>query len=173
MRDIDLAWPILIFILGFFCYAAYAIKNEKEWAKKNEAVFQLKELFFNTPAWWSVFKQEQHSIQFHRSDTKYDWKATCEFLSTKQADLEKFVIQKLNQENILFDIEATDITQNTNSLRIEGSATKNNEKRLYLDVYLLRNDSSGLYYFENRSSILNGCVEGPYFEELIKSIRFI
>jgi len=171
MRDIDLAWPIFIFVLGFFAYATYAIKNEKEWAKKNEVAFQLKDLFFNTPAWWTVLNENQNSIQFHRTDTNYDWKATCQLLKTQEKNLQKFAIEKLNQEKILFDLECTDITTEDNSLRIEGTATKDDEKRLYLDIYLVQNNKNDLYYFESRSSILNGCVEGPYFEELIKSIR--
>ena len=128
-------------------------------------------MLFNTPVWWSILKKSETSIQFHRADTRYDWHAKCELFSDQVLDLEKFTITKLEQENILFDQECTDISFHGENLRIEGTATRDNEQRLYLDIYVVRNNSNDIYYFESRSSILNGCVEGPYFEELIKSIR--
>ena len=167
----DLAWPILLFILGFLGYAAYVIKNEKSWAKVNEKTYELGGVLFNTPSWWSVLESKENFFKFYRQDTRYDWNATCQLLTPTHGDLKQIIIEKINSQSIFFDQEQTDITEEENSVRIEGTATKEDEDRLYLDVFVYRDEQKNLYYFENRSSILNGCVEGPYFDELVKSIR--
>ena len=53
-------------------------------------------------------------------------------------------------------------------VRLEGTATQEQTERLYYDAFLVREIKSGHYlYAESKSSILNGLVEGPYFEEVM------
>ena len=54
----------------------------------------------------------------------------------------------------------------TLALRVEGKATEKVINRLYLDIYLFQYKEDA-YFFISRSSVLNGIVEGPFFEEMI------
>ena len=168
--NFDFAWISLFAVLGFLFYAAFAIKHEKKNSKKNLKEFTLGKIKFYTPSWWSVLEESNKSFKFHRTDTKYDWYTICEHLSSTNRNLQEYVVKRLASEEILFDEKATDITEDDNSVRIEGTATKDNETRLYLDIFV-KSIENEVYYFESRSSILNGCVEGPYFEELIHSLE--
>ncbi len=44
----------------------------------------------------------------------------------------------------------------------------------YKYIYIMRGlEDQGYFIFESRSSILNGLVEGPYFEESLSELSFI
>jgi hypothetical protein len=57
---------------------------------------------------------------------------------------------------------------------VEGKASQNVVDRIYYDIYIMRalNDD-GYFIFESWSSVLNGLVEGPYFEEGLSELSFI
>jgi hypothetical protein len=95
--------------------------------------------------------------------------------------------EKLDLEKIEFDM---DVTFETDSrvlfrdseiqeyfqeiVRVEGKASQNVVDRIYYDIYIMRalNDQ-GYFIFESWSSVLNGLVEGPYFEEGLSELSFI
>lgn len=59
-------------------------------------------------------------------------------------------------------------------IRVEGKASQNVIKRIYYDIYLMRaQDDKGYFIFESWSSVLNGLVEGPYFEESLSELSFV
>ena len=90
-------------------------------------------------------------------------------------------MQKIQDKKILFDEENSVIHNPTDflekdfiksgeyeMLRLEGTATEDGQERLYYDAFIVRHIDQGQYlYAESRSSILNGLVEGPYFEEVM------
>ena len=56
-------------------------------------------------------------------------------------------------------------------IRVEGKASQRIEERLYLDMCLMRDSNKqGYFLFESRSSVLNGLVEGPFFEEVLAEL---
>jgi hypothetical protein len=94
---------------------------------------------------------------------------------------------KLNLENIEFDM---DVAFETDSrvlfrdseiqehfqeiIRVEGRASQNVIDRIYYDIYIMRSqDDNGYFLFESWSSVLNGSVEGPFFEESLSELSFI
>ena len=57
-------------------------------------------------------------------------------------------------------------------VRLEGTATADRAERLYYDAFLIRNLKTGSFlYAESKSSILNGLVEGPYFEAVMTGME--
>ena len=59
-------------------------------------------------------------------------------------------------------------------IRVEGKASENVVERIYYDIYIMRaQNDSGYFIFESKSSVLNGLVEGPYFEESLAELGFI
>ncbi len=105
--------------------------------------------------------------------------------------LENFFIAYCQFEHIEFDSDVA-IMQNTKNphfklyalatsspqsdfqlFRLEGTATVDKENRCYIDLFMAYSASSqALMIFESRSSILNGLIEGPYFEDVIKTITY-
>ena len=55
-------------------------------------------------------------------------------------------------------------------IEVGGTATENTIDRIYYDIAMIRSDNE-ILICESKSSILNGAVEGPYFEEVLKRIR--
>ena len=58
--------------------------------------------------------------------------------------------------------------------RHEGMSTENGIKRVYMDIALITiKDSDQYMEVISRSSILNGCVEGPYVEKVLQNIEVV
>ena len=57
----------------------------------------------------------------------------------------------------------------------EGTGTENESRRIYLQIAIVQHKEEPNYYLitKNLSPVLEGGIEGPYFEELIKSIHLI
>ena len=99
------------------------------------------------------------------------------FLPGSQIDTRQIIKEK----EILFD-EVGSVIHNIpfpqfdkpslQTARVEGMATQFGTERIYYDAFIVLDRKAGGYLLcESRSSILNGMVEGPYFEEVIKSIE--
>ncbi len=180
-------WLILIVLIIAAIYTAYVIKNEKNNYIKNAKTINFFEFSLFVPHWWGEIKDEDlNKIIFRRLDTRYDWQAT---FSWNSAEVDKDIIdlykEKINERHILFD-EENAIIYNPRSftdneliknneyemVRLEGTATQDRSERLYYDAFLIRNTKSGDYmYAESKSSVLNGLVEGPYFEEVMLRLQ--
>ena len=66
---------------------------------------------------------------------------------------------------IFKDIEA-------DMIRVEGTATQELQHRIYYDAFLIRDKvPKGFLFCESRSSILNGMLEGPFFEEVLLNAK--
>ena len=58
--------------------------------------------------------------------------------------------------------------------RCEGIGTQDQTKRVYVDVAVFQlKGSDKQYVCSSVSSILNGCVEGPYFEEALVNAKLV
>jgi hypothetical protein len=176
-------WLIFFIIMALGLYTMKVIKNEKKTylENANEIIFFHFKLL--TPNWWSLVPSGiDNAILFKRLDSRYSWEArfTWEVEKSEKNIIELFK-DKIELRKLLFDEEnsiiynPTDFTDKDliksgrfEMVRLEGTATQEQTERLYYDAFLVREIKSGHYlYAESKSSILNGLVEGPYFEEVM------
>jgi hypothetical protein len=181
-------WLVLItLILGAF-YTMKIIGEEKSTFKDDSYEVQFSRLSLMIPNWWSITEQTESRIRFERTDTYYDWYAIFAYYPDHQGkNLPDLLTEKLNLEKIEFDM---DVVFETDSrvlfrdsqiqeyfqevIRVEGKGSQDTIERLYYDIYLMRaQGDAGYFIFESRSSVLNGLVEGPYFEESLSELSFI
>lgn len=181
-------WMILLLIFGTAVYTMKIIGEEKSSFKDESYEVQFENLSLMIPNWWSIVEQAPNSLRFERTDTRYDWYAIYQYLSQHSGKtLPEILEEKLNEQNIEFDM---DVVFETDSrvlfrdseiqehfqeiIRVEGKASENVVERIYYDIYIMRSQNdSGYFIFESKSSVLNGLVEGPYFEESLAELSFI
>lgn len=181
-------WAILLLVLAGAAYTMKVIGEEKTTFKDESYEVQFGKLSLMIPNWWSITEQTTTLIKFERKDTRYDWYALFRYFPDHEnKSMPDLLEEKLNLELIEFDI---DVTFETDSrvlfrdseiqeffqevIRVEGKASQNVVDRIYYDIYLMRSqDDKGYFIFESKSSVLNGLVEGPYFEESLSELSFI
>lgn len=181
-------WFILITLIAGAIYTMQVIGQEKSTFRQEAYEVQFGDLGLMIPNWWTLTEQSPSQLKFERTDTYYNWYALyCYISDHEEKDLPKLLEEKLNREAIEFD---PDVIFETDSrilfrdpliqeqfqeiIRIEGKATQNAIDRIYCDIYLMRRlEGRGYFLFESRSSVLNGSLEGPYFEESLSELSFI
>lgn len=175
-------WALLVVCLAFAVYAANIIKNEKNVAISNGKALLFHGFEFIIPSWWTATLESENHITYERTDTRYDWVSHFRWVGDTDQDLQSIFEKMAVERQLVFD-EDTSIVQapsmlkeiydqGIEALRIEGTATEAQEHRVYYDVFLIKGDS-GVLYLESRSSILNGLLEGPFFEQAISKIKRI
>jgi hypothetical protein len=190
MMNIPWDWLILGAGLLILVYMMIVIKEEKSSYKDSFINYTLNPIVFPAPSWWSLTDQSENHLQFERTDTRYDWKAKLHWLehddwnSSKNIDLEELMVQELQKRSLEFD-EINSVVHRPASFeqhplvikgdwqvcRIEGTASKAVIERVYYDAYLVRDLQLKRHlYCESQSSVLNGLVEGPYFEEMMENV---
>jgi hypothetical protein len=178
-----LQWLTFFLLMGLGVYTMRVIKNEKRNYLENAREIIFKNFKLLTPRWWSsVPTESENEICFKRLDTRYDWEARFIWITEKsEKNLIELFQEKIHDRRILFDEESSVIHNPSDfsekdliksgrfeMVRLEGTATADRAERLYYDAFLIREIASGNYlYAESKSSILNGLVEGPYFEEVM------
>lgn len=188
LRTHAFEWLLLLSILGVAIYTLKIIGQEKSSFKQDSYEVQFGNLTLTIPNWWSLTEQTTTQLKFERTDTRYDWYALFSYFPDHEnKEMTLILEEKLNQEKLEFD---KDVVFETDSrvlfrdekiqeafqevIRVEGQATQNIEDRVYYDVYLMRRlNDQGHFIFESKSSVLNGLVEGPYFEESLSELSFI
>lgn len=181
-------WFILLLLIGGAIYTMKIIGEEKSTFKDDSYEVRFGGLSFMIPNWWTIVDQSPTTLRFERTDTRYDWYALYTYLPQHHGKtLPEILEEKLNQEQIEFDM---DVVFETDSrvlfrdseiqehfqeiIRVEGKASQNTIERIYYDIFITRSQSdSGYFIFESKSSVLNGLVEGPYFEEGLAELSFI
>jgi hypothetical protein len=180
-------WLILIGLLAAAIYTMKIIGKEQASFQDESYEVVFSRLRLMIPRWWSITEQSDHQLRFQRTDTRYDWYALFSYLPG-EADkpLADLLAEKFEQEKIEFDM---DVVFETDSrvlfrdsaiqehfqevIRVEGKASQNVMDRIYYDIYLMRGlGEDGYFIFESKSSVLNGLVEGPYFEESLSELSF-
>lgn len=180
-------WLILTALIIAGIYTAIIIKSEKKTYLKNAKSKSFFEFNLLIPHWWGeISTDSESSIAFKRLDTRYEWQATFHWMESELTnDIIELFKERIHERKILFD-EENAVIHNPHSftdneliksgeyemVRLEGTATEDRSERLYYDAFLVRNLKSGKYMFaESKSSVLNGLVEGPYFEEVMHRLR--
>jgi hypothetical protein len=169
-------WVIVIIGLLFLVYVAKVIKREKKDYLATATPFNFKNFILLIPSWWSLKTKEENQIEYHRADTYYDWKAKFLWIPFEQETgnihLKDYFAGLISKKGIQFDSHEAIISEFKKSIRVEGTATENHEHRIYYDALLIKDQNQEGYLFcESRSSILNGMLEGPYFEEVINRLQ--
>jgi len=180
-------WLILIGLILGAIYTMKIIGEEKSSFRDDSYEVQFGGLSLMIPNWWSIVDQNNHQLRFERTDTRYDWYALYTYIPHHQdKTLPQLLEDKLNLEEIEFDM---DVVFETDSrvifrdseiqehfqevIRVEGKASQRITERIYYDVYIMRSENDpGYFIFESWSSVLNGLVEGPYFEESLSELSF-
>jgi hypothetical protein len=181
-------WIILIALIAAAIYTMRIIGQEKSTFRQDSYEVRFGDLALMIPNWWTLTEQSPMQLKFERTDTRYNWYAVFSFFPEHEGkDLPKILEEKLNLEKVEFD---SDVVFETDSrvlfrdseiqeqfqevIRVEGMGTQNIVDRIYYDIYLMRRlDEQGYFLFESRSSVLNGSLEGPYFEESLSELSFI
>ena len=171
-------WTLLGAVLIFSIYAAFVIKNEKKDAVNRGIPLSFHGFTFAIPCWWTATTKSDDFITYERTDTRYDWKACFHWLpsETIKEDPQSIFEKMTTKRNIVLDHETAVIkvptmlidlnNQGIEALRVEGTATEDNEHRIYYDAFVFKG-SDGYLFMESRSSILNGLLEGPFFEQCL------
>lgn len=180
-------WSVVAFIFAILIYTMIVIKEEPKSYLENAREVNFAGLHLNTPSWWTQTLNSSEQMQFERTDTSYEWRASFYVYDwiIKDTEIEKDLIQWLHEKEVLFD-EVNSVIHNPSDyqdhelvqsgeweiVRVEGTATQSQIQRIYLDTYLIRDKVQGRKYFcESRSSVLNGIIEGPYFEAMMNQAR--
>ena len=183
-----LEWIVLLALILGSLYTMKIIGQEKSTFRDESYLVQFGNLALMIPNWWTIVQQSDNHLRFERTDSRYDWYAVFTYLPDHQGKgLPQLLEEKFNAEIIEFDPEVTFETDSRvlfrdsqiqeyfqEIIRVEGTASQDVEDRIYYDIYLMRSqDDQGYFIFESWSSILNGSLEGPYFEESLSELSFI
>lgn len=173
-------WVVLVAVLIFATYAAFVIKGEKSVALEDAILLKFKGLEIPIPPWWTLTTDKDELKIFERTDTHYEWHARFSFTNEEYRDLQAAFEHLATSNELIFDKDTSIIHEPTSfkelvaqgieALRIEGTATKGSEHRVYYDAALLKVDN-GIVILESESSVLNGLLEGPFFEQALHHIK--
>tara|TARA_R110002049_G_scaffold298634_1_gene488451 strand:+ start:413 stop:1000 length:588 start_codon:yes stop_codon:yes gene_type:complete len=178
------AWTFVLACLIGLAYAMKAIKKEKSIFIENSVPIEFGPYILKVPGWWSITLQNENELKFERTDTRYDWFAIFkieELQENSKSIVEEFT-DEIHLRKLMFDTDAGVIHQpestkqkalmNADVARVEGTATQNGIERVYYDAMLARDkETNKRLWAESRSSVLNGLVEGPYFEYVIQNLE--
>lgn len=182
-------WLVFFVLMGLGLYTMFIIKNEKKNYLQNARHMNFKKFHLTIPTWWGeVPTNNENILCFKRLDTRYDWEAHFHWIENPEnKNLIELFKDRIHERKILFDEEnsvihnPSDFAQKPliqsgayEMVRLEGMATADRAERLYYDAFIVREISTGHYlYAESKSSVLNGLVEGPYFEEVMQRLELI
>ena len=172
-------WIFIITILLLLSYAAVKIKNEPNDYLKKSTLFEFQHFILQVPSWWSLTVHENHLVKFERTDTNYDWYAQYWTVKDDPRSIEIILNELVASLNIIFDdrdnLERFHLKRESGSSpieisRVEGMSTMDAINRAYFDIFVAKSDNK-ILIGKSHSSILNGCVEGPYFEEVLQRLK--
>ena len=173
-------WILLITLLLLATYAAFIIRGEKDKALEDSVLLKFKSLEIPIPPWWTATTSLDNFIVFERVDTHYEWQSRFSFTQENFRDLQAAFENLALKHKLVFDKDTSIIhrpqsfkslyEQGLETLRVEGTATKASEERVYYDAALIKVDD-GIVILESESSVLNGLLEGPFFEQALLHIR--
>jgi hypothetical protein len=176
-------WIIFIGFILLLIYTMIVIKEEKSSFKENSVAKEFNQCIFHIPSWWGNVENQTSLLSYQRLDTRYEWEARFLFEQNIEENktIEEDFKERIHALKVLFDPDSgvimnpSDFNEHPHVqsgrctiVRIEGMATQDFTLRRYLDAFLIRDHQTNTTLFAtSMSSILNGLVEGPYFEEVM------
>ena len=168
-------WLILSSTLIILAYAAIKIKNEPDQYEKTATCEKLGKFYLKIPSWWGKTFSSTTNLTYERTDTNYDWTAKFDIIPIGENTPQEIFKSLIKELSIEFDHGFDQEVFNINTLTIfrhEGMASENGIKRVYMDIVIAHSEKENFYLKAiSRSSILNGCVEGHYFEKVIQNLE--
>lgn len=180
------SWLVFISIILILIYTLRIVDSEEQIVDENHQIFGIGHFQIKVPNWWTdnLKSTSTQSISFERTDTAYEWFAEFTWFQKNNlptAQLDDFLRENMQLDGMEFDLHevqlsdketyasASKVKDGTYQLyRIEGTATQEKTKRCYVDAFLLEDLKNGeVLYGKSWSSILNGMLEGPYFERVL------
>lgn len=174
-----MSWLALITTLVVLAYTAHIITNEKRVFLKSPLTFDIAHLQIQVPRWWGITEQSDSTISFKRTDTRYDWFSNFKWIDLEGEDktAQELLDHHLASKNLILDddqlvSEEWSTQENLKAYRWESTGTKDCEHRVYYDICFIKDDEKkGYLVCESESSILNGLLEGPFFEEVLRRVK--
>jgi len=166
------SWGLVLAGLVAAVYTLRVIRSEMSVYKRSGQPVHLGDHHFIIPSWWSLHQDStQDHLMYYRKDTHYDWLVSFQLMETSQTP-EHLMQTILDSRKIVFDRPTLSCSSEDGpTIRQEGTATVGDEDRIYYDICIIQHDkNTPLLVCENRSSVLNGLIEGPYFEEILGSL---
>lgn len=179
-----LEWSALIGFILFLIYAARKILEEKTNFAQDSVERRWGKLTIKVARWWSETSPSSNDYWlFCRTDTHYDWEAKFWMPQISSCCAQTTCEAWLRQNGFILDTAETQISQRASDLfcltktyqacrdfyRVEGTATQHEQDRKYVDcVVFYLDEDPNVYMAVSLSSVLNGGVEGPFFEETLK-----
>lgn len=168
-----LEWVGLLFIILTAIYTLYIIKYERRTYLQHGKRFIFGNINFFIPPWWTIKTLSPHRKIFHRTDVQYDWEVLFEkplCIQSLSGSLKEILNSYLLDKKIIIDLHQHSLECSINGreyMQITGTGTRDEEYRIFLDIYLIKIENDYMI-ISSMSSVLNGMVEGPYFEEMMK-----
>jgi len=170
---------VILFIAGLI-YAAIKIKNEPNDYLKKASYMSIGPFELLIPSWWTLINQESKLFLFKRVDTNYAWETTFSLKNVESNSSRQAILKdQIAKYQIEFDSDFKEDhysylnrkNQKVFISRHEGMATKEQYIRSYADFAIIEIPEVQKFLIGiSISSVLNGCVEGPYFEEVINRV---
>lgn len=143
---------------------------------------------FHVPSWWGQVLEDEFEWQWKRTDTRYDWLASIKLEKdlNRNISIEEDFKNRIEELELVFDLDSADVLfpsdfknqapvkeGHLELVRIEGTATQHGIDRCYFDAFLVRDlKHNETLFASSHSSVLNGLVEGPYFEEMMLNLQW-
>ena len=183
-----LSWTLLGAFILFLFYTLIVVKEEKASFRESAKEIIFHQFKFQIPSWWGLIADGQaaddkNTLRWKRLDTRYDWEAKLQRETGLNGDIsiEEDFKNRIEELELIFDLDSSDILMPSDFknrqevldghielVRIEGTATKSGTERCYFDAFLVRDHlRKECLFATSLSSVLNGLVEGPYFEEMM------
>tara|TARA_B100000886_G_C20396656_1_gene480666 strand:- start:116 stop:742 length:627 start_codon:yes stop_codon:yes gene_type:complete len=171
-------WTFILSCLIALAYAAYKIKKEPNDYLIKSSALEFQHFILKVPSWWSLTVNNKSLIRFERLDTRYDWYAEYSNYEGTDQQIEDILGNLITELKIVFDdkdnfesfsIDSLGRKESIRVARMEGMSTIDGIERAYFDIFVAKYKESTIIG-KSHSSILNGCVEGPYFEEVLQRL---
>lgn len=182
------SWVLLAAFLIFLIYTLIVVAEEKTSFLESAKKLAWNQFEFQVPSWWGLIINNENEIVWERTDTRYDWRAILkrEQKLNRNISIEEDFKNRIEALEMVFDLDSSDILMPSDFktreevqkgkielVRIEGTATQHGTERCYLDAFLIRDHQRNETVFATSlSSVLNGVVEGPYFEEMMLNLKW-
>ena len=177
-------WAIVIFVLLGLLYTLIVVREEHASFRDSAIPIDFHQFRFLIPSWWLPKRENSHQYSFERRDFHHDWKAFLYWFDDSPDSLS--LVERgrsfMRKEGIQFDADCSFVKNpkakfegrpfqshdKVEMVRIEGAATKAGIERKYIDIFVakIRKQKGHLLAF-SECGVLNGPLEGPYFEEVM------
>ncbi|MGB0454255.1 MAG: hypothetical protein ACPGJV_11140 [Bacteriovoracaceae bacterium] len=179
--DHPISWLILLGLILILIAMTLIIKKEGQKIDYEHEVFEIGNFQIKVPLWWTQKEgPNKQSLSFYRSDTAYEWLATYYWYPKKDIEnsseefFRNFILNEkleLDESEAIIDELHSKSKEHYKVFRIEGTATQAKIKRCYVDCFIIEDEKNNeVLIGYSWSSILNGLVEGPYFERVLETL---